>query len=166
MGWYILGFFALRAANLQTLDWRLERARRPELAIAVSLIWTMLVIGRAVATTGGATSPLLPRIVIPGALAAGRFRPKVILVGASLTVLIMIAITFGVDPTGALNHPVLLLASVALLVRSLVGAATPTWVTGATIRRCHHFRGGGVSSGSEAMPSPSRPTAPKTGKPL
>jgi diguanylate cyclase (GGDEF)-like protein len=130
LGWYILGFFALSAANLQTLDWRLERARRPELVIAVSLIWTMLVIGGAVATTGGAASPLLPWIVIPGALAAGRFRPKVILVGASLTVLIMIAITFGVDPTGALNHPVLLLASVALLVNVV---ATVSAVTSAEI---------------------------------
>jgi hypothetical protein len=45
LGWYVLGFFALSAINLQTLDWRLERARRPDRVIAGSLIWTALVIG-------------------------------------------------------------------------------------------------------------------------
>ena len=116
LGWYVLGFFALSAINLQTLDWRLERARRPDRVIAGSLIWTALVIGGAVATTGGSSSPLLPWMVVPGALAAGRFRPKVILAGASLTVLIIVGVAFGPDPTGTLEHPVLLLASLALLV--------------------------------------------------
>jgi diguanylate cyclase (GGDEF)-like protein len=121
LGWYILGFFALSAVNLQTLDWRLGRARRPELVIAGSLLWTALVIGGAVATTGGAISPLLPWMVVPCALAASRFRPTVIIAGASVTVLIMVGVTFGVDPSGALHHPVLLIASVALLVN--VGAS-------------------------------------------
>ncbi|MGA2013268.1 MAG: GGDEF domain-containing protein [Solirubrobacteraceae bacterium] len=130
LGWHLLALFALSAANLQTLDRRLARAPRPELTIAGSLIWTTLVIAAAAATTGGPTSPLLPWIVIPGALAAARFRPRVLLAGGSLTVLIMIDATAGVAPTATLHHPWLLIASVALLVNVL---ATVSAVTAAEI---------------------------------
>jgi diguanylate cyclase (GGDEF)-like protein len=130
LGWQVLVFFALSAANLQTLDWRIERARRPERVIAGSLLWTALVIAGAVAATGGPTSPLLPWVAIPGALAAGRFRPHVVLVGAALTVLIMAAATFGVNPYATLHHPVLLLVSAALLVNVV---ATVSAVTSAEI---------------------------------
>ena len=130
LGWYVLGFFVLSAANLQTLDWRLERARRPDRVIACSLLWTTLVIGAAAATTGGPTSPLLPWMVIPAALAAGRFRPRVVLVGAALTILMMLVATLAVDPNGTLHRPVLLLASTALLVNLV---ATVSAVTAAEI---------------------------------
>ena len=44
--------------------------------------------------------------------------------------------------------------------------AMPTCVVGASALRCHHLRTGIGLSGSEAMPSPSGPTAPNTAKPL
>jgi diguanylate cyclase (GGDEF)-like protein len=130
IGWQVLVFFALSAANLQTLDWRIERARRPDRVIAGSLLWTALVIAGAAAATGGPTSPLLPWIAIPGALAAGRFRPQVVLVGAAMTVVIMAAATFGIDPEGTLHHPVLLLVSAALLANVV---ATVSAITSAEI---------------------------------
>jgi diguanylate cyclase (GGDEF)-like protein len=130
LGWHILAFFALSAVNLQTLDWRIGRSPRPERVIAQSLAWTALVIAGAVATTGGPASPLLPWIAIPGALAAARFRPQVVLVGACATALLMIAVTLGIHPVGTINHPVLLLATLALLVNVV---ATVSAVTSAEI---------------------------------
>ncbi len=130
LGWYVLGFFLLSAVNLQTLDWRVRRARRPELVIACSLLWTTIVIAAAVATTGGPVSPLLPWMSIPGALGAGRFRPRVTLVGAIVTVLIMLDATLAVDPARTLAHPALLLTSIALLVTVL---ATVSALTSAEI---------------------------------
>ena len=130
LGWQVMVFFALSAVNLQTLDWRIERAKRPERVIACSLLWTALVIAGAVATTGGPMSPLLPWVAIPGALAAGRFRPHVVLVGAAITVMIMAAATFGVNPQETLHHPVLLLVTAALLVNVV---ATVSAITSAEI---------------------------------
>ncbi len=57
-------------------------------------------------------------------------------------------------------------SSVALLVSSFFGAAMPTCVVGAVRTFCHQRCAGGGASASETMPSPSGPTAPKTGNPL
>jgi diguanylate cyclase (GGDEF)-like protein len=126
LGWYILVFFALSVINLQTLDWRLSRARHPARVIARSFLWTAAVIGGAAAATGGPVSPMLPWIVIPCALAAARFRREVVFVGTGITALLAAAITFGVDPQGTIDHPVLLFVSIALLVNlvAIVSAVT------------------------------------------
>jgi diguanylate cyclase (GGDEF)-like protein len=126
LGGQVLIFFVLSAINLQTLDWRLSRARHPQRVIAWSFLWTASVIGGATAATGGALSPLLPWIVIPCSLAAARFRREVVFVGTGLTVLLMVAVTFGVDAQQTIDHPVLLLASIALLVNlvAIVAAVT------------------------------------------
>lgn len=126
LGWHVLALFALSAANLQTLDWRIARARRPERVMAGSFIWTSLLITAGVAITGGPASPMLPWVAIPGALAAGRFRPRVVVIGAALTVLLMVAVSFGVDYAGTLDSPVLLIASVALLVNVIATVFTVT----------------------------------------
>jgi diguanylate cyclase (GGDEF)-like protein len=130
LGWHILAFFAISAVNLQTLDWRVGRSSRPERVIAGSFAWTALAIAGLVATTGGPSSAMLPWIAIPAALAAGRFRPQVVLVGAALTALLMIAVSFGIAPLRTIHHPVLLIATLALLVNIV---ATVSAVTSAEI---------------------------------
>jgi diguanylate cyclase (GGDEF)-like protein len=126
LGWHMSIFFVLSALNLQTLDWRLSHSRHPQQVIAQSFVWTAAVIAGAVAATGGATSPVLPWLVIPCSLAAARFRREVVFVGAGLTVLVMAAVTFGVDARQTIDHPLLLLTSIALLVNlvAIVSAVT------------------------------------------
>ena len=122
IGWWTLALFAAAALNFLTLDHRLERSDRPERVAATSLVYTEAVIAAGVALSGAGSSPLLPWMAITLVLAAARFRREVITAGAGLALAMMLAVTVGVDPSGTLADPELLIATSALMV-AVVAAA-------------------------------------------
>ena len=122
IGWWTLALFAAAALNFDTLDYRLERADRPERVAATSLVYTEAVIATGVALSGAGASPLLPWMAITLVLAAARFRREVVTAGAGVALAMMLVVTVGVDPSGTLADPELLIATSALLV-AVVAAA-------------------------------------------
>ena len=132
-GWWTLGLFALVAINLLTLEWRLARASKPENVAARSQLFVLLVIAAGVALSGGPESPVLSWLVIPGAMAATRFRWQVVCVGAGITALVLVAVTVPVDPQSAMDDPSALIATLALLVA--VSAVTSALMHGELIQR-------------------------------
>jgi diguanylate cyclase (GGDEF)-like protein len=115
-GWWTLLLFAGAFVNLATLERRLNRSSRPERVVAGSLLFTLGLLAVGVAGSGGPDSPVLPWLVIPSAMAATRFPPRVVVALAGLTALTMIAVTAAVDPHGLVDDPTLVMASLALLV--------------------------------------------------
>ncbi|HYY73565.1 MAG TPA: GGDEF domain-containing protein [Solirubrobacterales bacterium] len=122
-GWWVLALFAAVAANLLTLDRRMSRTDRPEYTVAASLLFTEAVIGLGVALSGAAHSPALPWMAVPVGMTAARFRLRVVLVGAGIGLLMMLAVTLGVDPGSIAHRPALFMVSVALLVNVVAVAA-------------------------------------------
>jgi diguanylate cyclase (GGDEF)-like protein len=59
---------------------------------------------------------VLPLVIIPAFVAPMRFRGKVVLALGSLTVLVLLAVTVGVDPATAADDPRLIIMTIALLV--------------------------------------------------
>lgn len=116
VGWWALGLFALLALDLLTLEWRMRRMRRPEKAAAWSQLFALLILGVGVALSGGPDSPVLPWAVIPGAMAAARFRWQVVAWGAGITALVVLAATVAVDAGGTLDNPAPVVVTLALLV--------------------------------------------------
>lgn len=115
-GWWTLIPFALAAFNLWHIDRRIARSPRPERVSALGILVTVTMLAIGVAISGGPSSPALPWMVLPAAMVAARFRPQVVIVGLTLTSLLILAATFGVSPARAANHPVPVLATLALLV--------------------------------------------------
>jgi diguanylate cyclase (GGDEF)-like protein len=116
LGWWLLGVFAVVAAQVLTLDWRIRRAARPELAVASSLLFTEVAIGAAAALSGAATSPALPWMAVPIGMTAARFRPKVLRVGLVVGILLTLVVAIVPDPAAAARDPWLLVTTIALEV--------------------------------------------------
>jgi diguanylate cyclase (GGDEF)-like protein len=115
LGWQLLGLFVLSTVNLVTLDLRMRRSAHPEWVAGRSLLFTELIIAVAVATTGGAGSPLVPWLIIPIGLAAARFRARVVVIGTAIVALTLVAVVAIADPSGFVDHNATIVATLALL---------------------------------------------------
>lgn len=115
IGWWVLIPFSLAAFNLWHIDKRIERSAKPERVSALGIAVTLGMIGIGVALSGGPQSPALPWMVLPAAMAAARFRPQVLVAALGLTVALILLSTVGVHPVAAVEDPVPLLSTFALL---------------------------------------------------
>ena len=115
IGWWTLGLLALCALNFANVERRIRTSPRPERVSAWAIVITLGLIGVGVALSGGPESPALPWMVLPAAMAAARFRPQVVIAALALTVIAMLAVTLGVDPSATIADPVDVIATFALL---------------------------------------------------
>jgi diguanylate cyclase (GGDEF)-like protein len=132
IGWWTLGLFALSALNFLNVDRRLRTSRHPERVSAIAIVITLVLLGGGVVISGGPSSPALPWLVLPAAMAAARFRPQVVVAGIVLTVLQILIVTLGADPTATINDPVPVIATLALLA----GVVSIVWALQAA--ELHH----------------------------
>jgi diguanylate cyclase (GGDEF)-like protein len=132
IGWWTLGLFALSALNFLNVDRRLRTSRHPERVSAIAIVITLLLLGGGVIISGGPSSPALPWLVLPAAMAAARFRPQVVVVGIALTVFLILLVTLGVDPTQTIEDPVPVITTLALLA----GVVSIVWALQAA--ELHH----------------------------
>jgi diguanylate cyclase (GGDEF)-like protein len=115
-GWWILGLLAATALTLGTFEARLRRSERPELVSAQSILVILAFIALGVGFSGGQDSPALPWLVLPVAIAAARFRPQVLVVGAAITAAVMVGVSVGVDAQAVVDDPTRLISGLTLLI--------------------------------------------------
>jgi len=115
-GWWSLILFALVAADFLTVERRMARSAHPEIVSAVAILNTILVIAVGAAITGGPSSPALPWLVLPAAMVATRFRPRVVAAAVAVTVLAILLATVAVHPTAVINNPTAVFSTLALLI--------------------------------------------------
>jgi diguanylate cyclase (GGDEF)-like protein len=132
IGWWTLGLFALSALNFLNVDRRLRTSRHPERVSATAIVITLVLLGGGVVISGGPSSPALPWLVLPAAMAAARFRPQVVVVGIVLTLFLILLVTLGVDPAKTIEDPVPVIATLALLA----GVVSIVWALQAA--ELHH----------------------------
>jgi diguanylate cyclase (GGDEF)-like protein len=132
-GFWTLALFALVAVNLLTLEKRLARTDRPEGVAARSMLFVLLVIAVGVVLSGGEDSPVLPWLIIPSAISGTRFRWQVVVAGAVLTGVVMVAASLIAAPEAVADDPSRLIATFALLVS--VTAITSALMHGELIQR-------------------------------
>jgi diguanylate cyclase (GGDEF)-like protein len=132
IGWWTLILFALSALNFWHVDRTIGKSAHPERVSATAIVITLLIMGSGVVLSGGPHSPALPWMVLPGAMAAARFRPQVVIAGLVLTVLLVLVATLGVDPQATLHNPVSVIATLALLA----GTVSIVWALQAA--ELHH----------------------------
>jgi diguanylate cyclase (GGDEF)-like protein len=120
LGPWTLPLLAIALAGFIAIDRALTRARRPEYLVAGAWVLSVSMITVACLNSGAVNSPALPWLAIPAVTLPARFRPAVVGVGSVLTVIVILAISFGSDPSGTWGHPVHVVFDVAL-VGSVVG---------------------------------------------
>jgi diguanylate cyclase (GGDEF)-like protein len=98
------------------VDLLIKRVARPERVSAAAILITLGVLALGVALNGGSRSAALPWLILPVLTAAARFRPQVVIAAVIVTVIAILAATFGADPTRAANDPEPIIVTLALLV--------------------------------------------------
>jgi diguanylate cyclase (GGDEF)-like protein len=116
LGWWPALFLIPAAAFFGAADLLMPRVARPELLMFAAWIGSGLVIGGAVALSGGPDQPTLSWLAIPVITLSSRFPMRGVVVGVLVNILILLAVAFGVNTHQVLHDPVLVIAPVALLL--------------------------------------------------
>lgn len=115
-GWWPVILSVAAVVQLATLERRVNRSARPERYVAMSFVFTAVVIAIAAGLTGGPQSPVLPLLALPTMLMANRFRRPVVLVGLGLTLALLVASTLALHPAATVDDPQYVLVCLAILV--------------------------------------------------
>jgi diguanylate cyclase (GGDEF)-like protein len=122
VGWPMVPIFLTSLLAVGTVDARAKRAKRPERAIAPTFVLLILLTGVSATMTGGPTSPVLPLLIIPVAVASARFRSPVVWAGAAIAAVVALAVWLTSGVERAVDNPLMLIGVLVLIVA--VTAAT------------------------------------------
>ena len=114
-GWWTLIPLAIAALGFVAVDRGMLRSSRPELWIGAAWVISELMIAGSVALTGGPHSDAIGWLVIPVVTLSARFTARGVWAGVTLTALLMLAVTLGVDAGAVVADPPKLLLPLALL---------------------------------------------------
>jgi diguanylate cyclase (GGDEF)-like protein len=116
LGWWPALFLIPAALCFGTADLMMPRVARPELLMFGAWIGSGLVIGGAVALSGGPDQPTLAWLAIPVITLSSRFPMRGVVVGVIINIAILLAVAFGVDAHQVIQNPVYVIAPIALLL--------------------------------------------------
>jgi diguanylate cyclase (GGDEF)-like protein len=116
LGWWPALFVIPASLGFAAADLLMPRLARPELLMFTAWIASGLVIGGAVALSGGPTTPTLSWMAIPAITLSSRFPMRGVVAGVAINIAILLVVAFGVDAHAVIHDPVLVIAPVALLL--------------------------------------------------
>jgi diguanylate cyclase (GGDEF)-like protein len=116
LGWWILVPLAVAVVAYLILQPRIAASERPEYFVAATVAIAQLMIGVGIALTGGPTSPAIPLLLLSIVTLPARFGTHGVQAGVAATLSIMLAATFGIDPSGFVDHPQQVLIAAAALI--------------------------------------------------
>lgn len=120
LGWWTLVPLLIAGVGFVVVDRGLARTAHPEAWIFAAWAISQLMIAGSVALTGGPESPALPWLAIPVVTLSARFSTRGVWLGGALTLVLMLAVTLGVDAGAVLDTPPILLMPLALLTGVLL----------------------------------------------
>jgi diguanylate cyclase (GGDEF)-like protein len=115
VGWWTLLPLGIAAFGFLVGGRAVGKRRAPEYAVAMAWCLSELLVGLSVALSGGPRSPGLPWLVIPIITLPARFRLRGVLAGVALSVVLLLAVSFGVDAHAVLRNPSALIFTFALI---------------------------------------------------
>jgi diguanylate cyclase (GGDEF)-like protein len=120
VGWWWVVPLAVGLAGFGVAGHFMKRSGRPEVWLAAAWGFLPLLIGAAVAVTGGAESPALMWFALPAVTVGARFDPRGMVLGTCYIVALLLAATFGLDASVASAHLQEVVAAAALVVSTVV----------------------------------------------
>jgi diguanylate cyclase (GGDEF)-like protein len=116
LGWWTLLPLALAVVIFRIADTRMDHAKRPEYALLASWAASQVIMASSVALSGGPHVPTMAWFAIPLMTLGARFSGRGIAVGVALSVILLLAVAFGVDARGVIDNPTLVVAPIALMI--------------------------------------------------
>jgi diguanylate cyclase (GGDEF)-like protein len=116
LGWWPALFLIPAALVFGVADRLMPSMVKPELLMFGAWIVSGLVIGGAVALSGGPDQPTLSWLAIPVITLSSRFPMRGVVAGVTVNCLILLAVAFGVDAPRVIDNPVYVIAPLALLL--------------------------------------------------
>jgi diguanylate cyclase (GGDEF)-like protein len=96
-------------------DAHAARSERPEYVMFAAWTGAELVIAACIVLSGGPDSPALAWLAIPVVTLASRFSARGVILGVATACLLLVAVTFGVDPGKVLDDPTLFTAPAVVI---------------------------------------------------
>ncbi len=120
VGWWWMAPLAVGFCGFAVADHYMQESARPWLWVAGAWGALPLLLGVAVISTGGPTSPALMWFALPAVTLGVRFEPWGMAVGTVYILLLFLASTVAVDPAAAAHHSQTLIATVALILSTVI----------------------------------------------
>ncbi len=124
-GWWPVVLTLMAVVTLAVLEKVYVRTTHPEIASAASIATLQIILAANVAVTGGASSPLLPFLMVPAIMLAARFRQAVVVCGVAASLVLLVAAILAAAfwlPTAPTVPPVVNVVAYLALLASLVTA--------------------------------------------
>jgi diguanylate cyclase (GGDEF)-like protein len=116
LGWWPLLCLIPGAGCFALADALMSRAVRPEYVMFGAWMVSELVIAGAVSLNGGPRVPTLSWLAIPVITLSSRFSLRGVAVGVAFSMLLVLAVAFGVDAHAVSSNPTLVIAPFALVL--------------------------------------------------
>lgn len=116
VGWWTIVPLAIAGIVFRAADQLVERLKRPEYLLFAAWTGSELMIAISVALTGGPKAPAMSWFAIPIVTLSARFPTRGVLAGLAVTVVMMLAVAFGVNAHAVLHYPPLLIMPLSLTV--------------------------------------------------
>jgi diguanylate cyclase (GGDEF)-like protein len=116
LGWWTILLLGVAGILFRLADHVIERVSRPEYLLFAAWAGSQIMIALAVALTGGPRSPAMAWFAIPIVTLSARFPARGVILGLGVTVVLMVAVAFGVDAHAVIDKPPLLIMPLALTI--------------------------------------------------
>ena len=116
LGWWTLVPLALAVVLFRFADTQIDRLERPEYWLLASWMASQTIVAVSVALTGGATVPTMAWMAIPLMTLGARFSERGIAVGIGFSLLLLLAVAFGVDADAVIANPTYVVAPAAMMI--------------------------------------------------
>ena len=105
LGASVIGYAGLRP--------RIASSERPEYVVAATVVNAQALIGVGIALTGGPQSPVITMLLLPIVTLPARFSPRGVYAGLALTIVVLLASTVAIDPSGFADNPTYVMLGLA-----------------------------------------------------
>ncbi|HEY4997361.1 MAG TPA: diguanylate cyclase [Solirubrobacteraceae bacterium] len=116
LGWWTIIPLAIAGVLFKLADQAVERVSHPEYLLFAAWTASQLMIVMSVALSGGPSSSAMAWFAIPIVTLSARFPTRGVILGLAVTVVLMVAVAFGVDAHAVLARPPLLIMPLALTI--------------------------------------------------
>ena len=116
VGWWPLLLLPPAAAFFAIADRLKSRVSRPEYPMFASFLAVQVTVAGAVALAGGARAPGISWLAIAVVVLSSRFSMRGVVAGVGFTILLVLAVAFGVDRQVVFSNPAVLVVPVTLVL--------------------------------------------------
>jgi diguanylate cyclase (GGDEF)-like protein len=101
----VLGYALLRP--------RIATSEKPEYVVGLTVVNSQVLIGIGIALSGGPHSPVITMLLLPIITLPARFSPRGVYTGLAITVVVLLASTVALDPSGFADDPTYVILGLA-----------------------------------------------------